>query len=661
MEMQTLTIFTNQMKNYCTKAILCFFLVIPLFIMGQKTNEKDIAKLRKLGVSIDTNLRLNYSQSNRIISIWDSVYDIGKKQQINNVLTDHAWEQLLLQEIDWATTSKQTKLTARLQFYLSQVYHSQKLFSKSIPLQEKLLQSKQDLNPNQFQKTLARLEKAYVQTNNLHKALAIRKQRLKMGLTDSFYELYADFELFDLALKEFLAFEKITPTTKMVDQYKYYRIIGNLYFELGKIDSARKYYSIGLNLSNQQLQNSSDNTPKNIHLSGRASLMGSLGRCFLAEGDYPKAIQYLLLDIEQSEDDKLNMIFKMIHLTNAYIANKDVTNAKKFVRRIDQLLKDKEDKRMRLRATEMKSNYFTLINLLDSALYYTKQYNILKEEQNEIIRKNQAILLLINLEAEDRRKDLVITMANLEKERSDKKAQQILLWGSVIVIIMAAISLIILTISNTAKSKSKELIEKKNKENELLLKELHHRVKNNLQVIYSLINLQKRRIDSPTLHQSLSMVQNRIKTMSLVHQNLHENENFKEVNLEAYIKTIADYLKLLYLNEDKEITIQFTVESSIQIIMDRAITIGLLINEIVSNSMKYAFKGRAEGLITIDVQKLHNGYQMSISDNGIGFSNELANSKSLGLYLIENLVKQLQGRYDLESHHGTTYIIYFNA
>ena len=661
MEMQTLTIFTNQMKNYCTKAILCFFLVIPLFIMGQKTNEKDIAKLRKLGVSIDTNLRLNYSQSNRIISIWDSVYDIGKKQQINNVLTDHAWEQLLLQEIDWATTSKQNKLTARLQFYLSQVYHSQKLFSKSIPLQEKLLQSKQDLNPNQFQKTLARLEKAYVQTNNLHKALAIRKQRLKMGLTDSFYELYADFELFDLALKEFLAFEKITPTTKMVDQYKYYRIIGNLYFELGKIDSARKYYSIGLNLSNQQLQNSSDNTPKNIHLSGRASLMGSLGRCFLAEGDYPKAIQYLLLDIEQSEDDKLNMIFKMIHLTNAYIANKDVTNAKKFVRRIDQLIKDKEDKRMRLRATEMKSNYFTLIKRLDSALYYTKQYNILKEEQNEIIRKNQAILLLSNLEAEDRRKDLVITKAKLEKERSDKKAQQILLWGSVIVIIMAAISLIILTISNTAKSKSKELIEKKNKENELLLKELHHRVKNNLQIIYSLINLQKRRIDSPALHQSLSMVQNRIKTMSLVHQNLHENENFKEVNLEAYVKTITDYLKLLYLNEVKEIAIQLTVDSSIQIIMDRAITIGLLINEIVSNSMKYAFKGRSEGLITIDVQKLHNGYQMSISDNGIGFSSELADSKSLGLYLIENLVKQLQGRYDLESHHGTTYIIYFNA
>ena len=500
-----------------------------------------------------------------------------------------------------------------------------------------------------------------MQTNNLYKALAIRKQRLKMGFIESSYDLYIDFELYDLALQEFLAFEKITTNTKMVDQYKYYRVLGNLYLELGKIDSARKYYSIGLNLSNQQLQNSDENTPKNIHQGGKASFMGSLGRCFLAEGDYTKAIKYLSIDIEQSEDDKLNKIFKMIHLTNAYIANRDALNAKKYVRQIDQLIKDKEDKRMTIRASEMKSNFFSITKQLDSALFYTKQYNTLKEAQNETIRKNQAILMLSNMEAEDRRKDLVIINTNLEKERADKKAQQILLWASVIVIIMAAISLIILMLSNLQKSRSKELIEKKNNENEVLLKELHHRVKNNLQVIYSLINLQKRRIDSPELHQSLSMVQNRIKTMSLVHQNLHENENFKEVNLEAYVKTIADYLKLLYLNEDKEINIQLSVDKSIEIIMDKAITIGLLINEIMSNSMKYAFKGRNKGNISIDVQKIHNVFQMIISDNGIGFSMDQVNSKSLGMYLIENLVKQIQGKYELEHNEGTKYIIYFNA
>ncbi|MFZ9418709.1 MAG: tetratricopeptide repeat-containing sensor histidine kinase [Sediminibacterium sp.] len=649
------------MKKYILTLSLTYLLVLPLIVLGQKENSKDINNLRKLGVNIDSNLHLSYSQSNRIIAIWDSVYEIGRKQQINNVLSDKAWEQILLQEINWASSKQQVTLNARLQFYLAQVYHSQKLFSKSIPIQEKLIASKQYLTANQFQKTLTRLEKAYVQTNNLYKALAIRKQRLKMGFIESSYELYTDFELYDLALQEYLAFEKITPKTKMVDQYKHYRVLGNLYLELGKMDSARKYYSIGLNLSNQQLQNSNENTPKNIHQGGRASFMGLLGRCFLAEGDYPSAIKYLSIDIEQSEDDKLNKIFKMIHLTNAYIANRDALNAKKYVRQIDQLIKDKEDKRMTIRASEMKSNYFTLTKQLDSALFYTKQYNTLKEAQNEIIRKNQAILLLSNLEAEDRRKDLVIINPNLEKERADKKVQQILLWASVIVILMAVISLIILMLSNLQKSKSKELIEKKNNENELLLKELHHRVKNNLQVIYSLINLQKRRIDSPELHQSLSMVQNRIKTMSLVHQNLHENENFKEVNLEAYVKTIADYLKLLYLNEDKEISIQLSVDESIELIMDRAITIGLLINEIMSNSMKYAFKGRKKGNISIDVQKIHNGFQMKISDDGIGFSMDQVNSKSLGMYLIENLVKQIQGKYELEQNEGTTYIIYFNA
>jgi two-component sensor histidine kinase len=649
------------MKKYILTLSLTYLLVLPLIVLGQKENSKDINNLRKLGVNIDSNLHLSYSQSNRIIAIWDSVYEIGRKQQINNVLSDKAWEQILLQEINWASSKQQVTLNARLQFYLAQVYHSQKLFSKSIPIQEKLIASKQYLTANQFQKTLTRLEKAYVQTNNLYKALAIRKQRLKMGFIESSYELYIDFELYDLALQEYLAFEKITPKTIMVDQYKHYRVLGNLYLELGKMDSARKYYSIGLNLSNQQLQNSNENTPKNIHQGGRASFMGLLGRCFLAEGDYPSAIKYLSIDIKQSEDDKLNKIFKMIHLTNAYIANRDALNAKKYVRQIDQLIKDKEDKRMTIRASEMKSNYFTLTRQLDSALFYTKQYNTLKEAQNEIIRKNQAILLLSNLEAEDRRKDLVIINTKLEKERADKKAQQILLWASVVVIIMAMISLIILILSNLQKSRSKVLIEKKNNENEVLLKELHHRVKNNLQVIYSLINLQKRRIDSPELHQSLSMVQNRIKTMSLVHQNLHENENFKEVNLETYVKTIADYLKLLYLNEDKEISIQLSVEESIELIMDRAITIGLLINEIMSNSMKYAFKGRKKGNISIDVQKIHNGFQMKISDDGIGFFMDQVNSKSLGMYLIENLVKQIQGKYELEQNEGTTYIIYFNA
>ena len=389
--------------------------------------------------------------------------------------------------------------------------------------------------------------------------------------------------------------------------------------------------------------------------------MGSIGRCYLAEGYYQKAIAYLLKDVENSEEDINNKIFKMIHLANAYIALGNKEQAKIYISEINRLTKGKEDKRMGLRTSEMKSHYFKLTHQLDSALFYANQYIALEDIHTEHIRKNQAILLLSNIETEARNKDLLITKTKLEKERADKKAQQIFLWASVIIIIMASISLVILMYSNIQKSKSKNVIEKKNEENELLLKELHHRVKNNLQVIHSLINLQKRRMEGPELNQSLSMVQNRIKTMSLVHQNLHEHDNLKDVNLNAYIKTIADYLGTLYLTDEKKIDVIVEIDENIELIMDKSITIGLLVNEIMSNSLKYAFKSSPTGKINISIQKNQNGYQMTISDNGTGFNIEEIKKKSLGMYLIENLVKQMQGKYELENNEGTTYTIYFKA
>jgi two-component sensor histidine kinase len=381
----------------------------------------------------------------------------------------------------------------------------------------------------------------------------------------------------------------------------------------------------------------------------------------MEEGYYKKAIQLLLLDVEQSDEDVNNKIFKMIHLANCYIQLKDASNANRYIKQLDQLTKNKEDKRMAIRFYELKSKYYRQINAFDSAYYYARQYIALKDIQTASVLENQAILLLSNIEADERKKDLIITKANLEIERSEKKAQSILLWASIIVALMTSVSLVVLFIYTIQKTKSRSIIEKKNEENELLLKELHHRVKNNLQVIYSLINLQKRRLETTELNQSLSMVQNRIKTMSLVHQNLHENESLKDVNLAAYIKTIADYLKSLYLTDEKEIMVDLNIDDKIALTMDKSITIGLLVNEIMSNSLKYAFKGKTKGAIAISFQGFHDGYQMKISDNGNGFIANETKSKSLGMYLIKNLVKQLQGKYEVESIDGTTYIIYFKA
>lgn len=649
------------MKKYILTTAWIICLLLPQSIWSQKDKVNEAIILQKLGLDIEKNLTQNKSQAKRLIFVWDSIYDIGRKQQLNNLLSDSTWIDLFLNEINIAKAAKKHPLEIKLKYFVAQLYHSQKLFSKSIPLQLSLLKESKFLSKSQLQKLYARLERGYIQTNDLKKALEIRKQRLALGLAEGSYDLYADFELYELALKDFLSNAKPIKDLKAVDVYKYYKIIGNYYFELGKLDSARKYFNEGLSISNYNISHPDGKTPVNIHENGKASLLGSIGRCYLAEGNYQKAIVYLLKDVENSEEDINNKIFKMIHLANAYIALGNKVQAKIYISEINQLTKGKEDKRMGLRTSEMKSNYFKLTNQLDSALFYANQYITLEDIHTEHIRKNQAILLLSNIETEARNKDLLITKTKLEKERADKKAQQIFLWASVIIIIMASISMVILMYSNIQKSKSKKVIEKKNEENELLLKELHHRVKNNLQVIYSLINLQKRRIEGPELNQSLSMVQNRIKTMSLVHQNLHEHDNLKDVNLNAYIKTIADYLGTLYLTDEKKIDVIVEVDESIELIMDKSITIGLLINEIMSNSLKYAFKSSKTGQINICIQKHQNGYQMKISDNGTGFNEEEIKKKSLGMYLIENLVKQIQGKYELENIDGTTYTIYFKA
>ena len=639
-------------------------LLLPITMMAQNSKldkyQNSISKLAQMGYKVDSNIQSDRPQAIRLMAIWDSLYNIGKKLQITNTLPDTIWEQLILQEINWAKKNKDIKNSTRLQYYLAHIYHANKLFSKSVPIQIKLLRSSGYLTKVQLQKTYTQLEKAFVQTNEFASALAIRKQRLKLGLAASSYDLYQDFELHELAINEFLNYEN-PKREKIVDQYKYYRILGVLYFENGKIDSARKYFEIGLKLCEQNINDGNKNIPIKIHLINRANFKGLLGRCYMYQGDFQKAIRLLKFDIDLSEEDANNKIFKMIHLANCYVQLKKSPDALIYIKELEKLILHKEDKRMFIRFYDLKLKYFEFTKEYDSAYYYANQYISLKDRHTASISKNQAILLLSNIEADARKKDLLITKANLEIERVDRKAQNASLWASIFVAIAVSITLLLLFIYTIHKNKSRVIIEKKNQENELLLKELHHRVKNNLQVIYSLINLQKRRLETPQLNESLSMVQNRIKTMSLVHQNLQENDSLKDVNLAAYIKTISDYLKSLYLNDEKEITVKLNIDNNIAFTMDKSITIGLLINEIMSNSLKYAFKGRTIGEISISIQVIQDGFQMKVSDNGNGFVADESKTRSLGMYLIKNLVKQIQGKYEVESIEGTTYLIYFKA
>jgi two-component sensor histidine kinase len=208
----------------------------------------------------------------------------------------------------------------------------------------------------------------------------------------------------------------------------------------------------------------------------------------------------------------------------------------------------------------------------------------------------------------------------------------------------------------------KEELEKRVEEKEMLLKEVHHRVKNNLQTVSSLLRMQSRSIeDAQTLSQIRSS-QNRVVCMAMVHEMLYQREDLSCIEYSTYVHQLGDYLVKSIKGPESNIRLKIDIPE-IELGIDTAIPLGLLINEAVTNALKYGFEGRDSGEISISLEKEDkHEYILRIGDDGIGYpeSMDYQTSKSLGLKLIHNLSRQLKGSVirDL-SKRGTNYIIRF--
>ncbi|MBF0537105.1 MAG: response regulator [Nitrospirae bacterium] len=210
--------------------------------------------------------------------------------------------------------------------------------------------------------------------------------------------------------------------------------------------------------------------------------------------------------------------------------------------------------------------------------------------------------------------------------------------------------------------KAEESLKHSLREKEVLLREIHHRVKNNLQIVSSLLDLQMRYITS---EESLDMFrdsQRRLKAMALIHEKLYQSDNMERIDFGKYVENLLNHLYASYcLNTQKIHLITDIDECSIGI--DTAVPCGLIINEIVSNSLKYAFVAEMEGNITVELKVQPDGtFTLKISDTGIGISSgiDLKNAQTLGLRLVNALaLDQLEGSIQCETNPGTTFRITF--
>jgi PAS domain S-box-containing protein len=206
-------------------------------------------------------------------------------------------------------------------------------------------------------------------------------------------------------------------------------------------------------------------------------------------------------------------------------------------------------------------------------------------------------------------------------------------------------------------------LQRSNREKETLLKEVHHRVKNNLQIISSLLKLQSYTTDDPQISHIIEVSLSRISSMAKVHELLYRSTEFSRIDYEDYLDTLIS--SLISTMSEKEQKIDATIDvADIQFNIDTAIPLGLLINEILTNSMKHAFKGLEKGKIYVKIIQIsENEYILFIGDNGIGYNHESSfNNDTLGMSLIQSLTEQISGSLQLlKEQKGTHYKIYFQT
>lgn len=406
-----------------------------------------------------------------------------------------------------------------------------------------------------------------------------------------------------------------------------------------------------------------------------------LGEVYIATRDYNNAITYFnkALSYLKKNESKYPILQHESYngLAKAYYNTGNVKQAKDNSKLSIKLLTENSIPVLHLswkeglvEAYELMEKIASDLGDFETSLSYLNKAESVKEEirktEDEIFNlQNSKIIEELTVAYQTKQKDSKIDFLTSQNELKDLKVgqQKKIVWIIAVSSFLFLLALVYVTKLLKQKKEANILLAQKNEENELLVKEIHHRVKNNLQIIQSLIGSQMNaKPDEKELLEVLQDNQNRVRSMAIIHQNLYQSNNFNSINAKKYFKDLLSQLKKTYVS-DTIIAIETDIDDVI-IKTSLAVPLGLIVNELVTNAFKYAFPKKYDTNNLIFVSFKWNDaikkYRLEIKDNGIGFKKNMDFNtlSSFGMQLVHGLVDQLNGELTFKNKQGVKFDIY---
>lgn len=370
-----------------------------------------------------------------------------------------------------------------------------------------------------------------------------------------------------------------------------------------------------------------------------AHTMTTLGQVYQFKGNHILAMRYYkeAYKIREKAADRNGIANVSNLLASVYLTTKEYREAEHYLRKSRTIAEEDSIRAELLKNYDLSRMLYRYTNQFQLALQYDELYIKL----NELILDEATIRALKEMEVKYEAAE------NVEKNKrlaEELEKEEVISYFKTAGIISLLAFLLLLSVAYYQKRKGKRRVES-------LMRELNHRVKNNMQVLSGLLALQYEQLEDKPARAAIKETSNRVKAMGVVHRKLYMGKQLSLVSVHQFIRELTEELRMSYGFDKESVNITFELDE-LEMLADKAIPLGLIINELVSNAFKYAYDEVPHPQLVLTLKKLHRGIIIKIKDNGKGISDADRNKKSFGYQLIRMLCKQLQAKLEIQNAGG---------